>query len=56
MMNVCIYIKCMHDMGYSAVKTMIKQCKVSKSYFPYKITQNQYIERYIFLFAYIGVI
>ena len=46
----------MHDMGYKAVKTIIKQCKVSKSYFPYKITQNQYIERYIFLFAYIGMI
>ena len=55
-MNICIYIKCMHDMGYKAVKTIIKQCKVSKSYFPYKITQNQYIERYIFLFAYIGMI
>ena len=55
-MNICIYIKCMHDMGYNAVKTMIKQIKVSKSYFPYKITQNKYIERYIFLFAYIGMI
>ena len=56
MMNVCVYITYMHDMGYNAVKTIIKQCKVSKNYFPYKITQNQYIERYIFLLAYIGMI
>ena len=50
-MNMCVYVKYMHDMGYNAVKTMIKQCKVSKSYFPYKITQNQYIERYIYSFT-----
>ena len=24
MMNMCVYIKYMHDMGYNAVKTMIK--------------------------------
>ena len=39
-MNICVYIKYMHEMGYNAVKTMIKQCKVSKSYVPYKIPGN----------------
>ena len=42
----------MHDMGYNAVKTVIKQCKVSKSYFPYKITQNS-IHRKVYLFIYV---